>query len=208
VARERTGFGQQIDIAMLDTALFVLWPDNMLNDTFTGANAPQVPRGTHENFVRKTRNGYICTMPVQEAEWLGLFRALELPNLLTDPTYQTDTGFDLPRLHAALGAQFEKFTTEELLERLDAEQVPFARINARDEVVDDPQVQAMESLWEFEHPVAGPMRQARAPARFSETPSEIFQCSPELGEHTAAVLREIGLDDEAIKALRDAKVVA
>lgn len=207
VARAREGVGQQIDIAMLDASLFVLWPDNMVNHTFMGEGAPQVPLGSHASFVRETKDGYICTMPIQEAEWLGLFRALELPNLLEDPAYQTETGFDLVALYGKLDDAFARFTTEDLLARLEQAEVPVAKINARDEVVNDPQVQAMESLWEYEHTFAGRLRQARPPARFSATPSEIFRCSPELGEHTTEVLKELELGDAAIKDLFARKVV-
>ena len=45
--------------------------------------------GSHEAMVRQTRDGYICTMPVQAAEWLGLFQALELPNLFEDERFRT-----------------------------------------------------------------------------------------------------------------------
>ena len=85
--------------------------------------------------------------------------------------------------------------------------MPFARINPRDEVMNDPQIQAMGALLEFEHPIAGPMRQARPPGRFSETPADIFRCSPELGEHTREVLAEAGFSQHAITDLRARKVV-
>jgi crotonobetainyl-CoA:carnitine CoA-transferase CaiB-like acyl-CoA transferase len=64
----------------------------------------------------------------------------------------------------------------------------------------------MESIWEFDHPFAGPMRQARPPARFSETPSEIFHCSPELGQHTREILSEFGLSKERARELIDKKI--
>ncbi len=207
VARERTGLGQRVDVSMLETALFFLWPDNMANYTFVGDDVPYVEPFTHANFVRETLDGYVATMPVQQAEWEGLFRALELPNLIEDESYHLETGLDMPRLQATVAAAFKNFSTVEMLQRLETEQVPFAKINAREEVIEDPQVQAMESLWEFEHPFAGPMRQARPPGRFSETPAEIFRCSPEHGEHTREVLSELGFDSAEVQALFDGKVV-
>ena len=207
VARERTGVGQRVDVSMLDAALFFLWPDNMLNYTFVGDEMPHSGHRSHVNMVRKTRDGHICTMPVQAAEWHGLFRALELPNLFEDERFRTQAGLDSERFQAALDEAYERFDTDVLAERLETEQVPFAKINPRDDVIDDPQVRAMDALWEFEHPIAGAMRQARPPARFGATPAEIFRCSPELGEHTREVLGELGLTDEQITDLRARQVV-
>ena len=207
VARERSGVGQRVDVAMLDAALFFLWPDNMLNYTFVGDEEPHSGRRSHEGMVRKTRDGYICTMPVQAAEWHGLFRALELPNLFEDERFRTQAGLDSERFQEALDAAYACFDTDELATRLEEQQVPFAKINPRDDVIDDPQVQAVAALWEFEHPIAGAMRQARPPAQFGETPAEIFRCSPELGEHTREVLGEAGYTAAEITDLRARKVV-
>ena len=207
VARLRTGVGQRVDISMLDAALFFLWPDNMLNYTFVGDETPHDGRRSHEAMVRQTRDGYICTMPVQAAEWHGLFQALDLPNLFEDERFRTQTGLDSERFQAALNAGYASFDTDELAERLEQHEVPFARINPRDDVMNDPQVQAMGALLEFEHPIAGPMRQARPPGRFSETPADIFRCSPELGEHTREVLAEAGFLQDEITDLRARKIV-
>ena len=207
LARERTGVGQRVDVAMLEAALFFLWPDGMLHQTFVGDERPDSGYRSHWNMVRRTRDGYICTMPVQAAEWQGLFRALELPNLFEDERFRTQTGLDSERFQEALNNAYASFDTDDLAGRLEAEQVPFARINPRDAVIDDPQVRALQSLWEFDHPVAGRMRQARPPARYSETPAEIFRASPELGEHTREVLAEAGYSAAAITDLRARKVV-
>lgn len=207
VARERTGTGQRVDISMLDAALFFLWPDNMLNYSLVGDETPHTGRRTHEGMVRQTRDGYICTMPVQAAEWEGLFRALDLPNLFQDERFRTQNGLDSERFQEALNEGYARFDTEVLAERLEENEVPFARINPRDDVMHDPQVQAMGALLEFEHPIAGPMRQARPPGRFTETPAEIFRCSPELGEHTREVLGEAGYSAEEITDLRARQIV-
>lgn len=207
VARGKSGKGQKVDIAMLDAALFFLWSDNMLNYTFIGDDVPFFQSAGHAAFVRQTRDSYICTMPVQLDEWLGLFRSLQLPNLLEDPDFLTATGVNSEKLSDRLDQAFALFDTDELAERFEANQVPFAKINAREDVVNDPQVQAMNSLWEIEHDWAGPMRQARPPARFSDTPSDIFRHSPEHGQHTEEVLLEAGIDLPTIRDLRQRKIV-
>ena len=207
LARERTGVGQRVDVAMLDAALFFLWPDNMLNYTFAGDERPHADRKSHAGMVHQTRDGHICTMPVQAPEWQGLFRALDLPNLFEDERFRSQAALDSELFQRTLDDGYASFDTDDLAERLEEQEVPFARINPRDAVIDDPQVKAMGALLEFEHPIAGPMRQARPPARFGETPAAIFRCSPELGEHTREVLREHGYADHEITDLRARKVV-
>ncbi|MEC8834115.1 MAG: CoA transferase [Pseudomonadota bacterium] len=209
-AREKTGRGQRVEISMLDSSLFFLWPDSMGNFTFVGDDIPKTPYGSHAHFVRQTKDGYIATMPVQPAEWSGLFTALELDALLADERFAT------PRARQANSVLFQqlitdsyaRFTTAELVERLSENEVPFAEINSREAVIEDPQVKAMGALVEFEHPFGGAMRQPRPPGRFSDTETDIFRCSPQLGEHTDDVLDEYGFDSDEIQELRDQGTVA
>ncbi|MYD95953.1 MAG: CoA transferase [Gammaproteobacteria bacterium] len=207
LARERTGIGQRVDIAMLDAALFFLWPDNMLNYTFVGDEKPHRGGKSHVGMVRETRDGHICTMPVQAREWEGLFAALELPNLFQDERFRSQAALDSGLFQRTLNEAYASFDTDDLAVRLEEHEVPFARINPRDVVIDDPQVKAMGALIEFEHPIAGPMRQARPPPRFGETPAGIFRASPELGEHTREILGEAGYSDDEITDFRSRQIV-
>ena len=110
-------------------------------------------------------------------------------------------------LQTLLNDAYARFDTAELGERLDEEQVPWAFINTRCEVIHDAQIKAMGALLEFDHPIAGPMRQPRPPGRFHETPADIFRCSPELGEQTREVLAECGYSQEEITQMRADGVV-
>lgn len=205
-AREQTGRGQRVQVSMLDSALFFMWPDSMSNFTFVGDETPQGRYGSHAYFVRETKDGYIATMPVKRGEWQGLFNALELSDLLLD-----DPRFNTPMARQANSALFQKmlndsyqkFTTKELVDRLEVNQVPFAEINSRPEVIEDPQVKAMGALMEFDHPLGGRMRQPRPPGRFSDTETDIFRCSPELGEHTDEVLEEFGFSAVEMRELAE-----
>ena len=92
-------------------------------------------------------------------------------------------------------------TTEEWLERLEAEGVPCAPVLTRDQVIAHPQIAASNILLESDHPVAGRLRQTRTAARF-ETPTVMRRGAPRLGEHTGEVLGELGLSEAEIAALR------
>ena len=99
-------------------------------------------------------------------------------------------------------------TTDEACRVLEEHQVPFGRIDSRDQVLSNPQIQAMGSILKFEHPQGGAMQQPRPPAQFSETPAGIHRCSPRLGEHTSEILKEAGLSDEDIANLKEIGAVA
>lgn len=206
---ERSGRGQKVDLSMLDANLYFLWPDAMINHTLMTDGLEQMPPIDHSVFMRKTKDGWIATMPVQQAEVVGSFRALEVEYLIEDERFNS---FESRARNRALMRQildeaYLNFTTDELCERMEAHDVPYSRINMRHEIADDPQVQAMQALWTYEHPRAGAIRSPRPPAQFHETPSNIYAHTPSLGEHNEAVLGELGLDATAIADLREAGVI-
>ena len=105
------------------------------------------------------------------------------------------------------GEAYVRFTTDELCQRFDEEDVPYSRINQREDVINDPQIKAMEALWTYNHPLAGEVRSPRPPAQFSETPSNIHAHTPTLGEHNVDVLKELGFGDVEIEAFSATGVV-
>ena len=209
-AAGRTGVGQQVAISMIDASLFFLWPDSMSRHGLVGEGVDLAPYASHASMLRRTRDGHVAVMPVKVGEWEGAFRALGLPNLFKEERFSTGA----VRLNNAalfqqvLSEAYATFTTDEICARLEVEDVPWARINTRDQVVDDPQIQSMGALVEYDHPRAGRVRQPRPPGQFQLTPATLHRPSPDLGEHTDEVLRELGLDESRVVALKAAGVVA
>ena len=200
---ERTGRGQRVELSMLDANLFFLWPDVMGNHTFLAEDVEEVPHLDHSVFMRKTKDGWIATMPVQQAEVLGAFRALELEHLITDERFSSFENRSRNRalLRELMDDAYASFTTDELCDRFEAEDVPYSQINLRHEIADDPQVQAMQALWTYDHPHAGEVRTPRPPAQFSGTPSNIHAHTPTLGEHNSRILAELGFNAAEIEGL-------
>ncbi|MDG1115112.1 MAG: CaiB/BaiF CoA-transferase family protein [Pseudomonadales bacterium] len=91
-----------------------------------------------------------------------------------------------------LNGDCSTYSTEELIDLFAANEIPVGRVNRRDDLINDPQIQAAETLERFQHPRAGAMIQPRAPARFGATHHGANQPSPDVGEHTAAVLMSLG----------------
>lgn len=206
---ERTGRGQRVEISMLDAALSFLWPDTMNNFTFMDDGIQPVAPLDHSVFLHETKDGWIASMPVQESEFFGVFRALELPELVEDERFQNTAARLEHRLalRELMDQAYPKFTTDELCQRFETQDVPYSRLNSREEVLEDPQVKAMGALLTYEHPTAGLVRTPRPAAQFAGTPSSLHSHTPTLGEHTDEVLLELGYSRAEIEKMAQADAV-
>jgi crotonobetainyl-CoA:carnitine CoA-transferase CaiB-like acyl-CoA transferase len=210
LARERTGEGQHVRLAMLDAMIAFIWPESMAAYTFVGPQKAITRPPNTRDLVFQTADGYITCGAVSDSEWEGLCRALERPEWLQDERFKTAAG-RVGHADARLELTAEVLktgTSADWLAKLDANQVPCAPILARAELLTDPQILANKMIIEANHPIAGPMRQPRPAARFERTPSELRNFAPALGEHTDDVLAEAGLVAGEIRALHEAGVVA
>ncbi len=206
---ERSGRGQKVEVSMLDASLHFLWPDAMGNYTFLDGDLEVVPSLDHSLFMRKTKDGWIASMPVQQAEVLGAFRALGVEDLIDDERFSSFENRSRNRasMRELMDQAYARFTTDQLCERFEAEDVPYSRVNLREDIADDPQVQAMQALWTYDHPKAGDVRTPRPPAQFSDTPSNIHAHTPSLGEHNSETLAELGFTAAEIESLTAAGVI-
>jgi crotonobetainyl-CoA:carnitine CoA-transferase CaiB-like acyl-CoA transferase len=205
LARQRTGTGQHVKLAMLDAVIAFIWPESMAGFTFAGRdNVITRPPNTRD-LVFQTADGYITCGAVSDSEWEGLCRALERPNWLQDDRFKTPAGrvrYADARLE--LTAEVLKTrTSAEWLSRLDAHEVPCAPILNRRDLLNDLQVAANQMIVQSTHPIAGAMRQPRPAARFEGTPTELRSFAPWLGQHTGEVLREVGFADSEIRDLHE-----
>jgi crotonobetainyl-CoA:carnitine CoA-transferase CaiB-like acyl-CoA transferase len=210
LARERTGQGQHVRLAMLDAVIAFHWAESMAAYTFADpAHTVVRPPNTRE-LIFATADGYITCGAISDSEWEGLCRALERPEWLADERFNTPAGrvrYADARLELMADVLVTK-TSAEWLVQLDAEQVPCAPILSREDLFSDPQVAANHLIVESEHPQAGTMRQPRPAARFSATPSALRAFAPTLGQHTDELLHELNLSADELASLRAAKIVA
>ena len=211
LARERTGQGQHVRLAMLDAVVSFLWHEGMTQYTFMGSDIGVARPPDTRDLIFETADGYLTAAAVSDKEWHGMTRALERPEWLEDPRFSTPASrvkYADVRLEMTADVLKER-TSAEWLERLDAEQVPSAPVNRKPDVLTDPQVHANDLIVESDHPHAGHMRQARPAARFEGTPTELLrQPAPLLGEQTDAVLTELGLSAARLAELREAGTIA
>jgi len=205
-ARERGAGGQHVRLAMLDAALDFLWVDVMQHRAFVGAEGTRRNTWPH---VLSTRDGHVIASLINDAMFSGAVRAIGRPELAQDARFARveDRLAHLEVLCDVLDATAATFTTRELCERLERADVPHAAVTPLDEVETHPQVRANESLFEYDHPVSGRLRQARAAARFEATPGGFRSPAPRLGEHADEILAEIGFDADVRQSLQDEGIV-
>ncbi|SPP92916.1 CaiB/BaiF CoA transferase family protein [Bradyrhizobium vignae] len=208
-AREKTGKGDYIQVAMLDTMIAYLWPEGMMQYTVVGKEASVSDPNDRPDLVFKTADGYITCGTISDSEWQGFCRATGDPELEKDERFSTPGGRFL-NATARINKMQEyigRYTTAEWLDRLDAADVPCAPILRRADVFRNEQVVARELIEELDQPTVGRVRQPKPAAKFEINRSKIGGPAPRVGEHSREILRDIGYDDASIDALIERKIV-
>src|SRR6201997_554735 len=198
-AREKTGRGDHIQVAMLDTMISYLWPEGMMQSTVVGAEATTMDPNDRPDLVFKTLDGYITCGTISDSEGQGFCRATGDGELAKDERFATPGGRSVNATARIKKMQeyIERHTTKEWLDRLDASDVPCAPILRRHEIIDNEQVVARQLIVELDQPGVGRVRQPKPPARFSINEASIGGPAPRIGEHSRDVLRELGYDAAA-----------
>ena len=209
--RERSGEGQFIDIAMLDSIMPLMgWvaanlliagkePVPMGNDNFTAA-----PSG-----VFRTRDGFINIAANKQEQWEAVCDVLELPGLKTDPRFEKRDVRKQNRkqLTPLLEVKLNERTTEEWVELLNANDVPSGAILSLGDALKQPQVKHRQTLKDVEVEGIGSIPLFTLTAKFEQTPGDITSPPPRLSAHTAEVLAGIGITEDELTALKAKHVI-
>ncbi|MBV8949298.1 MAG: CoA transferase, partial [Actinobacteria bacterium] len=211
LARERGAGGQHLQLSMLDAVVSFLWADAAGNEVLLDNDHTQASSFVATFRPLRFTDGWGIATPTSDADFAGICRAFGVD------------GYDDPRVatigervkHRALTSQIvERYyaaaatmSTADAMAKLDAQRVPCSVIVAPADLPDDVHARAIGLFVDREHPVAGHTRLPRHPTQFGVTPAVLGGPAPALGEHTDAVLAELGLGERG-KALRAAGVVA
>ncbi len=205
--REKSGEGQHIDLSMMDAGLFFLFPDGFMHKTLIDEDAEHLPPLSELLYeMTETADGRITLSAANEAQQVGLLTAVDMLHLFADERFNSMEKLvaNIDAFRALIRDEMLKYTTEELLARLEANDVPAAKCLDYEEVLAHPQYAANDSLAMHSHPALGNMRQVRLPAKFQGERMPLGSNAPAHGEHSRTVLRELGKSDADIDALFDA----
>jgi crotonobetainyl-CoA:carnitine CoA-transferase CaiB-like acyl-CoA transferase len=210
--REKSGTGQHLDLALLDTQVGVLAHQGM-NYLATGV-APGRIGNAHPNIVPyqpfKTRDGDVILACGNDNLFSKFCEVAGCQHLARDPRFSTNSKRVENRdaITALLAEVFARRTTREWCDALEAAGVPNGPINNLKQVFEEPQVAARGMRIELEHAAAGRVPLIASPMKFSGTPLEHKAPPPTLGQHTEEVLRGLlHMDNAAIARLRSEGII-
>ena len=204
--RERTGQGQYMDISLVEAGLaWTVWESGAF---FGGGEVPQATGTRHRRSTPyqayRTADGYVTIGAGNDRLWKRLVEdALGVPEWMEDPRFLTlpDRMRNRDELEREIEAITATKTTADWIEVIDAAGVPVGPVLTYDETWEDPQVLARDMVAEVEHPIIGPMKMVAPPTKFSDMDFAVRGPAPWVGQHTAEVLREVGVSDDRLAEL-------
>jgi crotonobetainyl-CoA:carnitine CoA-transferase CaiB-like acyl-CoA transferase len=204
--RNETGVGDNIDIGMLDVQVATL--SNQAMNYLVSGKVPARNGNAHPNIqpqdVYACADGDVILVVGNDGQFAKLCSVLNRTEWVTDARFASNAQRvrNIGTLSGMLREDFLRWTREKLIAALDAVGVPCGAINSVAEVFEDPQVRARGMLTHVPHPSGVDMPQLASPMRFADAPLQTQSAPPLLGQHSDAILAELGYAASDIADLR------
>ena len=198
--REKTGEGQTMDLAMLDTMVGFLWPETMGSLSFVGKEQDPAHSQKSPDLVFKTADGYITAGANSDSEWEGMCNALNRPDLICDPRFKTAQARseNIAQRRQIVSDEISSWVSEKILERFDLGGVASAPILTRIELINNPQIIENKILTIIKDEILGDVRVPRPPVQHSGQPTCVRKLAPFQGADNRALMLELGYKEPEI----------
>lgn len=198
--RSRTGQGQFVEVPMLECVTSFMLVEHLYGHAYEPPvgqyGYPRVINPHRKPF--RTKDGYIGLLPYNDKQWDQFFEIAGFGKAVSnDPRFATFTArnANIRELYTLVGEAAATKTTQEWLDALRPVSVPVIKLNRLEDLEHDPHLAAVGFFQQLDHPEFGRYQMPAPPVAFSETPSNIRRHAPRLGEHTAEVLAEVGIEN-------------
>tara|TARA_B100001029_G_scaffold138219_1_gene117376 strand:+ start:1 stop:1191 length:1191 start_codon:yes stop_codon:yes gene_type:complete len=207
--REKTNKGQRITLSMLDTALYFMWSDSMYNYSWHGDDWTPMPNIADFYEPVKTKDGYIALVAINDNEFAGVLKAIGKEDLLEDERFSTTENrlMNVMEMQEILLNAYLDFTSDELVKKMEENDVPAAKINKREEIFSDPQVINNQTVINTKKDGEDLLKGPKPPANFLENDCGEPSFMPALGEHSSEILKEYGFSDDEINNLIESQII-
>jgi crotonobetainyl-CoA:carnitine CoA-transferase CaiB-like acyl-CoA transferase len=185
--REKSGRGQAIEVPMFETMVAFNLVEHLAGATFIPSEKPMGYERVLSEYRKPypTKNGYIGLLPYTSKHWRTFFGLAGVPELADDPRFRNpeSRARHVDELYGALAELVARRTTEEWVECLSGQDLPFTPVKSPEDLLEDPHLRAIGFLPTISHPTEGTIRCIGIPVKFSRTPGAITRPAPRLGEH-------------------------
>ncbi len=211
-ARERTGRGDRIDLALFDST--VAWLANVASNHLVSGEVPTRMGTAHPNIVPyqafQASDGALIVAVGNDAQFQRFCDVIERPDVARDARFQTNALRVEHRLALVpiLADRLAQRPAAFWLERLERSQIPCGPVNTIDRVFEEPQIAARQMLLEVPHPTIGPLKLVGSPLKLGAIDTPPAMAPPLLGEQTDRVLHDLlGLTPEQSTSLRQDGII-
>ena len=192
--RERTGKTSYITLSMLDAAIFFLWPDGMMNETLLDKDVIKAPplSSTYTSLI-PAKDGFFTIAAMTDDQWYGIFDAINKPEFKSDSRFISASARsqNMNELLKESLFRFQDFTVDEAIEALRNNDVPCSPYVPRDEVINQPQVIASNTIFQMESPHQGKLNAVSHPAIFDGHRLKVEKAAPSLGQDRDKIINQL-----------------
>ena len=157
----------------------------------------------------RTKDGHIALVAINDSEFSGVLKAIGREDLLEDERFSTTENrlMNVVEMQEILLNAYSEFTSDELVERMEENDVPAAKINRREDIFSDPQVINNSSIINTKNNGEKIIKGPKPPANFLDDECDEPKFMPALGQHSSEILKEYGFSNDEINSLIEKKII-